>query len=318
MWRTLALFISLMLLAPTLSQSRASHPRPKRDNSVHFHYLYNYGYLKPGNVVVSENEVREALKRFQETFTLLQSGVADNDTLSLMNTPRCHEEDDVLKLRQKPPPTKRKFRVRVHGATSIFNSLLSRGEGRPFRSVFKLWSDDSNVVFLKAEKNSTADINVEFSSNHRMSPLDAVMATSSHDSLQVILNEEANFFLKPITNSSLHRKGSDMLRVLAHGIGHNLGFSHSFATDSVMYPLFPIVDNADREPLSLNEKDFEKLIGRYGRVSKNKQIASAGHRGEGLEEEEHDTVSFSRSTTNIPFHTFLIFAITLTLIKVYD
>ena len=247
------LFICLIFQSVRASNSTLSEYNNVEDVE---RYLYNYGYLSSEKETHSHKEVTEALRQFQETFHLTQTGYIDPSTLAVINTPRCHESDELKKIK----PTMRKFSVRVQDAPNIHGGIAPL-----LRQAFQLWRNGSDVIFFNSKRNSKADITVSFRSNEIYYPtgrFDILLATSPPNPLQVIISDEAPYFVQPVNNRSRHQNGSDLLRVLAHGIGHSLGFSHSFQRDSIMNPLFPIVNS--QEPLSLNDKDYALLIELYG------------------------------------------------------
>ena len=288
MTKTSSLFIYLYFITYHASSSSSSSLREYESTEDVGRYLYNYGYLSLERVKHTKAEIAKGLHRLQEKFGLKQTGKVDEETLVLINTPRCHEGDE--QMQRKFRPTSRKFSVAVHGVGNLIDAFPNRSDPI-FRRAFNLWSDASRIVFYDARRNSTPDINIVLQSDefhHHMVPSDVLLATSPPDSLKVILNREAAFILPSAQNGNVPRKGSDMLRALAHGIGHNLGFPHSYQNDSIMNPLFPIVDSP-RAP-SLNAKDRDLLQHLYRPPQENVR--------EQMQDEEQDIRPSLRSCGN--------------------
>ena len=224
-------------------------------------YLQNYGYLTP-DLEPERLSVKKALRKFQERYHLDPSGKINEATIAAINIPRCaqFDADKLVKL-----PTVRKFTVKID-----FDSMkLFRFRARFITLLHKaleLWNKAGNISFYEAIGTSPADIHVIFSNSKNHSqlfvPTEVMYATNptNHHHSQIIINEKAQF-LNLKFNRSIPKNGSDLLRVLAHGIGHNLGFAHSSQDDSIMSPLFPIVDS--KQQLALNAKDIFLLRDTY-------------------------------------------------------
>lgn len=258
MLRCSALYIYTGFLLVVVSSTMPLY-KSKRQVS---RYLEKYGYYYSSSGSNETNELETALRLFQRGFHLNQSGKIDDATLKAMNTPRCAQIDGkLLKYR----PTARKFAVKVDKNMNMFQyrskliALVHR--------AYKTWNEISNISFYEAIGNSPADMHISFTSGKdTLHPYEVVNATyPTHDGFQkIVINEHAPFLVTPYFNRSKHKKGSDFSRVLLHSIGHNLGFSHSYRNDSLMYPLFPIVKRHRR--IKISDKELSLVRELYGNI----------------------------------------------------
>lgn len=220
-------------------------------------YFEKYGYFTSLN---ETDGFQNTLRLFQRRFNLQQTGEIDDDTLVAMNTPRCAQIDGQ---RVKYRPTTRKFAVKVTKDVTMFYSRIKLIA--LVHRAYKMWNEISNISFYEAIGNSPADTHISFTNSDDHSEVVNATYPGGNDGFQrVILNEDAPFFVTPYYNRSRHKKGSDLLRVLVHGIGHNLGFSHSYRKDSLMYPLFPIVK--EHRLIKFNDRELSLIKELYRHI----------------------------------------------------
>merc|ERR1719342_502611 len=219
------------------------------ESAATINYLKKFGYISeatpgPGDIPQnspglghtpgrpkngSSESVSKAVKTFQEFAGLEATGEVDEETLKLMELPRCGVRDLVAKLpgnvsryqAQGSVWEKRTLSYRVTRYSRKMSGTLVNAD---VRKAFKFWSDVTNLKFFSKEKG---DVHMDDSE---------AWTENSH-------------------------KGTNFLQTLTHEIGHSLGLSHSRVSAAVMAPFYRGWDPA----FKLHSDDIRGIQSLYGK-----------------------------------------------------
>ncbi|XP_054825294.1 metalloendoproteinase 1-like [Prosopis cineraria] len=201
-------------------------------------YLDYYNYLNTSDVSdIYTDELKSALKKFQNTFGLVSNGQLDNETLSLIITPRCGVpdilnnvsiimEDGTMKFNNSWWPTgKKEF-------TYAFSPKNDTTLSRPaFSDAFDRWSNVTGLSFTETPLWNESDIQIVFRPlDGKEGVLGGPLFDNTTGSLVVYLDSNESW---ASPTDAMH---VDMESVAMHQIGHVLGFGHATIREAVMYP----------------------------------------------------------------------------------
>uniref|UniRef100_A0A671RMP1 Matrix metalloproteinase-17-like n=1 Tax=Sinocyclocheilus anshuiensis TaxID=1608454 RepID=A0A671RMP1_9TELE len=230
--------------------------------SVWQDWLTKYGYLPPPDPSTGQLQawtaVTQAVKKMQRFAGLDDTGVLDEETVQLMQTPRCSLPDDddqtiqtsalhsdVQNQRMKRAAstwTRRNINWRLRSYPP--SSKLSREMIRSLvYYALRVWADPTLLEFHEVRGPEGADLQIDFlrgphgdgypfdgaggSVGHAFFPSDPDRAGGVH-----LDAEEKWAFRQPAT------EGTDLFTVLVHELGHALGLTHSSSRQSVMRPYY--------------------------------------------------------------------------------
>lgn len=279
---------------------------PAEDDSAQLvDWLSKYGYLQSSDDSTGQlqtwSAVSQAVKAMQRFAGLEETGVADEETLQLMQTPRCSLPDEDKASNQLSSMLTKAHGRRLKRAVTSWrrrninwrlssypsSSTLSREMVRSL--VFyalRVWAEPTTLEFHEVGGPEVADLQVDFlhgphgdgypfdgtggAVGHAFYPSDPDRAGGVH-----LDAEEDWVFRQPAT------EGTDLFTVLIHELGHALGLSHSSARRSVMRPYYqgPLGD-----PLQfrLGPPDLEQITALYGRRTNDLPPESASEAREPL------------------------------------
>uniref|UniRef100_A0A3Q2VSR4 Matrix metallopeptidase 17b n=1 Tax=Haplochromis burtoni TaxID=8153 RepID=A0A3Q2VSR4_HAPBU len=266
--------------AASVTLSPSSAPvTPTEDESSKLDWLLKYGYLPPSDPSTGQLQawtgVTNAVRAMQRFAGLKDSGVVDEETMAVMNTPRCslpdQEESSILSANQEKINMRRSLRlsylVRLQSYPS--SSHLSRETVRSLIFyALRVWAEPTPLEFHEVGSPDAADLRVDFfhgyhgddypfdgaggAVGHAFFPSDPARAGVVH-----LDAEEEWAFRQPVS------EGTDLFTVLVHEFGHALGLPHSSSRHSVMRPYYlgPVGD-----PLHyrLGPQDLEHITQLYG------------------------------------------------------
>ncbi|KHE93408.1 MAG: matrixin family metalloprotease [Candidatus Scalindua rubra] len=275
--------------------------------------LGRYGYLRGAYYPGSYDEAtRNAVSQFQSFYHIYpeDDGVCDQQTIDLLNTPRCSMSD--------PSPGQRSVIGRLApyvtvGAKWQMNSLSYRylnstpdlPEDRQreiIKESFNRWSEISALEFIETQKNLESDISIAF---HRGSHGDG---EPFDDSGGPDGNTLAHAFFPPPAGGSwagsLHfdeyetwkdqpgGMGIRLYNVSLHEIGHLLGLSHSQDQNAIMYAYYA----EDRNDLRAD--DIAGIQSLYGSAAPGPVAISPGQMVSGYLQQKNDKVQYQVTLQN--------------------
>jgi len=257
--------------------------------------LARYGFLGPYAPGEYDEATRIGVAQFQSFYRIYpdQDGVCDEETISLLNQPRCGVPDPPAGGRRadgtlapyvtvgaKWPSTALRFR--------FLNSSPDLPEARQrdiIREAFQRWSRESALVFQEVAANQSSELSVGF---YRGSHGDG---SSFDDGGGADGNTLAHAFFPPPQGGtwagSLHfdeferwkdqpgGTGIRLYNVSLHEIGHLLGLSHSQDQNAIMYAYY----GEDRN--DLRPDDIAGVQSLYGAPAAAPVAISPGERVSG-------------------------------------
>ncbi|XP_071535909.1 matrix metalloproteinase-2-like isoform X2 [Panulirus ornatus] len=242
--------------APDLN---VSTPAPRLGSSLHaVKFMQQFGYVPKGDkdvdLLFTSQSLEEAIKRMQKFGNIPQTGVIDNATIELMQTPRCGlpdldpEEFHTQHIRRKRYIVggegwkKRRLTYLVANWSPQLRS--KKNMQRELRRAFDAWSTYSNLLFTEVD-TSDADIIIYFASydhgdGYAFDGPSGILAHAyypyefGHYGGDVHFDESEQWNIRPKDEYS----GLDFFTVAVHEIGHSLGLAHSPVSGSIMFPYY--------------------------------------------------------------------------------
>lgn len=233
-------------------------------------YLIKYGYVAPDkvsnnlleveNMLVAPpeplsnrdvNYISHGLINLQKDACLPQTGIMDDETIKIINTPRCGVLDHHSK-RQKRFAIVRKWDTTKNDRNetmvswyldlSNYNQIkttLTEGTIRTiFATAFSKWSNTSLLYLHEVQEEDKANITIKFlSGNHGDGyNFDGPGQVLAHAFFPGTGNGgDVHFDLAENWTLWNEDSGTSLYNVAIHEIGHSLGLSHSTQNDSMMY-----------------------------------------------------------------------------------
>ncbi|XP_074626799.1 collagenase 3-like isoform X2 [Acropora palmata] len=237
------MFAYLALLSVMLINS-ANCEVEMEEEEFALEYLKKYEYLPSSNT--SSQTKALAIERFQRFFNLSVTGEINNETMRVMNQPRCGDSNvsnDGLRVRIRRFSTRGKWHKTIFKYfLSYGNDLPKRDQARIIQRAFKHWSDVCPTLnFTRTNDSSNADIKLSFGTyRHGGIPNEGSCRISFDGPGRVIAHAHSEVGSVYRWGSFVIRGSQSLIYTAVHEIGHSLGLGHSNVRGSVMYPLAKI------------------------------------------------------------------------------
>lgn len=209
-------------------------------------------------------ELQAAVRAFQARASLPTTGVIDDATLALMNTPRCGVPDsfDDGVAPKWAPWAARGWRTDQSVTYRVIN--LPQTLGRLSRAVvlefigfaFETWADDSNLTFEQV--TGAADITVDFQ-NLAGNNTWASTSPAGNVTFNIGGGTAADPFID--WDGTIDTDGIDFFSVAIHEFGHSLGLAHTSIDATFIFDrpvMWPFINRG--ETLNDLEVDEEEAL----------------------------------------------------------
>ncbi|XP_022251649.1 matrix metalloproteinase-16-like [Limulus polyphemus] len=240
-------------------------------------YLKKFGYVDEtsdkSSSLTDFNSLENSIKDFQRFAGLSETGVLDNDTITMMNMPRCGVKDIV-----GHSISARKKRYALQGSKWRTTSLTYKIGKYPSRikdhlkvdkeieKAFKIWSDVTSINFIH-KKNGRVHIDIRFEEGEHGDgdPFDGPGKTLAHAFFPQF-GGDAHFDDEEKWSINSYY-GTNLFQVAAHEFGHSLGLSHSDVKKALMAPFYRGYD----PNYKLDEDDILAIQVLYGTRSNDRK-----------------------------------------------
>merc|ERR1712215_365721 len=203
-------------------------------------YLETFGYIEDigERTVDEETPLEEALKNFQEFAGIDKTGVLDEETQKLMETPRCGIDDrvsDFVLQGSRWPRKQLTYRISKYPKSS---SRLSRQDlEEETKKAFSMWQESSGLTFSQ-RTSGDVDIDIRFErydhgDGNAFDGPGGVLAHAYFPQFggRAHFDDTEDWSITPF-------KGNQILNTLTHEFGHSLGLRHSNVKGAIMAPFY--------------------------------------------------------------------------------
>ncbi|XP_018329458.1 matrix metalloproteinase-25-like [Agrilus planipennis] len=246
-----------------------------------FEFMKKFGYLESGTdseAIYTKEAFSEIVKMVQRFGALPQTGLIDNKTLELMESPRCGVPD-VFKptsgRAKRYVITSQKWKKR-HLTFFVSNapSYLSKEEVvRVIQLGLDTWGRYGGLTFSRVD-DPDADIIVLFARGPHGDSFNFdgpgnILAHAYYPNSglggDVHFDDDETW----TTNDDQKWERTDLFSVAVHELGHSLGLGHSDVKNSIMFPYY-------KEPVQNFRLDYDDILAMYELYHRRRDESSRG------------------------------------------
>ncbi|XP_054270072.1 matrix metalloproteinase-2 isoform X2 [Macrosteles quadrilineatus] len=249
-------------------------------------YLSQFGYLSPAvsnsqsEHIMSEDVLTKAIQEFQAFAGINITGDLDQETLQLMNTPRCGVKDKIgfgtssRSKRYALQGSRWKVKDLTYKISKYPRNLAKAETDKVVKEAFGVWASVTPLTFTQ-KKSGSAHIDIRFERGEHGDgdPFDGPGGTLAHAFFPVY-GGDAHFDDSEKWTVNSYR-GTNLFQVAAHEFGHSLGLSHSDSRAALMAPFYRGYDPT----FELNGDDIEAIQELYGEKDSTNKGSGSGSDG---------------------------------------
>ncbi|OCT96140.1 hypothetical protein XELAEV_18013823mg [Xenopus laevis] len=262
------ILLLLCIACCTAFPARIQTDIEKNDGKVAEEFLKKYFNLQTegGRLARKKgsNAFSEKIREMQDFYGLEVTGTLDEETLEVMQQPRCGIAD-VANFRVfpgNPVWNKKDLTYRIQNYTPD----MTRDEvDRAIQKAFKVWSDVTPLTFTRVN-DGVADIEISFAARDHKDfyPFDGPYGTLAH-AFAPGNNNGGDAHFDEDEDWTSGSVGFNLFLVAAHEFGHSLGLYHSNDPNALMYPNYHYVNP---NTYQLPQDDLNGIQSLYGARTK--------------------------------------------------
>ncbi|XP_049821861.1 matrix metalloproteinase-14 isoform X3 [Aethina tumida] len=266
-------------------------------------YLQSFGYIDKKRTASDHQDivdVTKAIKEFQSFAGLDVTGVADNETLKLMGTPRCGvpdkigtKEKDGRQKRYALQGSRWKVKNLTYRISKYPRKLDKKDVDKEIYRAFSVWSEYTDLTFTPSNGQVHIDIRFESGEHGDGDPFDGPGGTLAHAYFPVY-GGDAHFDASEQWSINSYR-GTNLFQVAAHEFGHSLGLSHSDVREALMAPFYRGYDPI----FQLDSDDIQGIQALYGKKTKKTPTPSFDD-DDDIDDIDHEGNTPTVTKTNVP------------------
>lgn len=210
-------------------------------------YLTEYGYKEKSEETNLE-DLSQYITIFQEFHKLTVDGQMNNETLSLMKTPRCGNKDledfQVSKIKWNTTTIKWHYYLARPNVISLAKQAFNFWE-RYSGLTFEHSRNDYNILISdkRPKHNLNYNSNIPCSELYKGILAHAYLPYLYENMTEIHMNSDVTWYYKNDTN--VPPGEISFLYVLIHEIGHSLGISHSTDNRAIMFSSYNLKNGID-------------------------------------------------------------------------